>query len=273
MPTSNLQWGFFSSCAYFGSIWILLWGSLSLNGACAVVCHAAVSCWEHSEGPPLASYSGETNSVKSFSEAWLPCSPLSTCRKRTFIHLFSPEYPFFLYVTPLQMNIFGQKENGATGQPCTICPWPPHSSTAVQSVVLHALCPLHLFFPLLIYGKQRPPAHEVTPNLALWSLFAPPKDLSSPQSAPMVRSPVTCSSLLPKGLSPLWRNEAFAMHNLAFMSVCVTPDSKSLSLSAKQKLSGRHFACCYGRFTPKGTFLTLVPAIGVFLIQTQWGLR
>lgn len=83
------------------------------------------------------------------------------------------------------------------------------------------------------------------------------------------RGQVTCHLLQPPSQSPLWRNEAFAMHNLAFMSVCVTPDSKSLALSAKQKLNGRHFACCYSRFTPKGTFLTLMPAIGVFLIQTQ----
>ena len=89
------------------------------------------------------------------------------------------------------------------------------------------------------------------------------------------RGQVTCHLLQPPSQRPQSPLEKWGIFHaqLGFHVRVCHPDCKSMALSAKQKLSGRHFACCYSRFTPKGTFLTLVPTTEVFLIQTQWGLR
>lgn len=102
-------------------------GQLKSEWSAAVVWHAAVSKREHSKGLLLARVIlGQLTQCEELlrSLTSLLSPPYSQGKE---FYLFLPEYPFFLYLPPLQMISFGWKEKGAMGQPSTLCPGPPHS--------------------------------------------------------------------------------------------------------------------------------------------------
>lgn len=171
-------------------------------------------------------------------------------------------------------------------------PWDSHPpfapgrlihSTAVWPVFSHPFCPWRLFFPRLFYAKQSTPAPDVIPNSAPRSPLPLPEGLSSRQSGLVGRWPVTCSSLLPTGRwaciasRPQFPLEKWGVcpAQLGFHVGVGPAGSQSTALSANQtrSLTRGIVLGCYGRFAPKGTSLSLVPAVGISMIQTGWGLK
>lgn len=159
--------------------------------------------------------------------------------------------------------------------------WSPASGHLTNSTAVWPIpCPLsaHGIYDFLCHFMLKYPSTQSNTKMGFVVTVTSTWRFVLALKGPVRRSPITCFSLLPTGRRAVCPPASVSLEERELPSMallwfrCGVQPSSQPTASADQKLTGRHSAWLPWQWTPKETFLSLLPAVGVFVIQTGWGI-